>query len=134
MSSITRDDASPTNAATVAWTVTFDEDVENVGSADFVVTTVGLSGSPAVGTVTPITDATYTVTASTGTGTPSGSGTIRLDVIDDNSIEDSVGNPLGGAITGDGDFTTGEAYTIDKTQPNVSSINRTGTNPTNSAR
>ena len=130
--SITRDDANPTNAAIIAWTVTFDEDVENVDPSDFALTTSGLSGTPpAVGTVTPIDDATYTVTASTGTGTPSGSGTIRLDVVDDDSIEDGIGNKLGGTGTANGNFTSGETYTIDKTQPTVSSINRTGTNPTN---
>ena len=40
--------------------------------------------------------ATYTVTANTGVG----SGTIRLDVVDDDSIIDAGSNPLGGACNG----------------------------------
>jgi hypothetical protein len=47
---------------------------------------------------------TYTVTVSTGTG----NGTIRLDLIDDGSVQSS-GETLGG------DFQTGEIYTILKT-------------------
>jgi hypothetical protein len=39
---------------------------------------------------------------------------LRLDVVDDDSIRDSAGNPLGGTGTGNGDFNTGEAYTIDR--------------------
>jgi hypothetical protein len=44
-------------------------------------------------------------------GTGSGNGTIRLDLVDDDSIVGSM--PLGGAGTGNGDF-TGPVYTIDK--------------------
>jgi hypothetical protein len=47
--------------------------------------------------------------------TGSGDGTIRLDVMDDDSIKDAAGNPLGGVNIGDGNFTTGESYTITKT-------------------
>jgi hypothetical protein len=52
----------------------------------------------------------YTISVNTG----SGNGTIRLDVIDDDSIMDSGGQPLGGAGAGNGDFTGGEVYTINK--------------------
>ena len=51
----------------------------------------------------------YTVTINTG----SGSGTIRLDVIDDDSIHESI--PLGGTGIGNGNFTSGETYNVDKT-------------------
>ena len=47
-------------------------------------------------------------------GTGSGDGTLRLDLVDNDSILDSSGIPLGGAGTGNGDFNTGEAYTISK--------------------
>jgi hypothetical protein len=125
VASSTRDDPNPTNASTVSWTVTFTENVTGVDASDFTLTTSGLSGTPAVGTVTSIDAQTYTVTASTGTGTPSGSGTIRLDVLDDDSIADVVGNTLSSA------FTTGEQYAVDKTPPTLSSVNRSGTNPSN---
>ena len=56
--------------------------------------------------------ATYTVILNTGTG--AGNGTIRLDVIDDNSIVDGAGKPLGDTAIGDGNFTAGQAYAIVK--------------------
>src|SRR5439155_1208231 len=52
------------------------------------------------------------LTANTG----SGSGTLGLNLVDDDSIADSAGNKLGGTGTGNGNF-TGEVYTIDKTRP-----------------
>ena len=73
---------------------------------------------------------TYTVTASTGTG----DGTIRLNLVDNDSITDQLGNPLAArdAGAGDGSFQGVAAiYTIDKTAPTVSSINRANTSPTN---
>jgi len=50
----------------------------------------------------------YTVSVSTGTG----SGTLRLDLADDDSIVDQAGKPLGGIGAGNGDFNTGEVYAI----------------------
>jgi len=52
----------------------------------------------------------YTVAVNTG----SGSGTIRLDVLDDDTIKDTDNNRLGGLGVGSGNFTAGETYTIDK--------------------
>ena len=129
--SVVRDGADPTNAASVAWTVTLDEDVSGVDTTDFVLTTTALSGPTSVGTVTPIDARRYTVTATTGTATPSGSGTLRLDVADDDSVVDGVGNALGGTGSGNGGFTAGQFYTVDKTQPTVVSIVRAGASPTN---
>jgi hypothetical protein len=43
-----------------------------------------------------------------------GNGTIRLDVVDDDSITDAAGNPLGGVGAGNGSFSTGETYIINK--------------------
>jgi len=48
-------------------------------------------------------------------GGGSGNGMIRLNVVDDNSIVDVASNPLGGVNVGDGDFTGGEMYTVNKT-------------------
>jgi hypothetical protein len=53
---------------------------------------------------------TYTVTVNTG----SGNGTIRLDVVDDDSIRDGSNNPLGGNGSGNGSYTSGQMYTISK--------------------
>jgi hypothetical protein len=50
--------------------------------------------------------------------TGSGSGTIRLDVVDNDTIRDSGNTPLGGSGAGNGGFTAGQVYTIDRTPPN----------------
>lgn len=109
VSSITLAGASPTNAASVDFTVLFDEAVDagTVDTADFAVDPVGVSGA----SITSVSGsgATYTVSVSTG----SGSGTLSIDLIDNGSIEDLFGNTLGG------NFTAGSAYTIDKTPPGV---------------
>jgi competence ComEA-like helix-hairpin-helix protein len=39
---------------------------------------------------------------------------LRLDVVDDDSILDATGNPLGGVGEGNGDYTSGEIYTVKK--------------------
>jgi hypothetical protein len=72
---------------------------------------------------------TWTVTVNTGTG----DGTVRMDLVDDDTIVDIAANPLGGKGAGNGDFTSGEVYTIDKTGPTVVSVVRTNANPTNAA-
>jgi len=101
-----RANADPTTAASVNFTVTFSETVSGVDTSDFALTATGLTGT----SVTSVSGSgvTYTVTVNTGTGT----GTIRLDVIDDDSIVDAVSNPLGGAGLGNGNFNSGEIYTV----------------------
>jgi hypothetical protein len=51
------------------------------------------------------------VTAATG----SGNGALRLDLIDNDSIIDSAGLPLGGYGPGNGNYTIGDSYTVNKT-------------------
>lgn len=102
---IQRADPSPTNAASVRFTVTFSEDVTGVEDSDFMLTTNGPTGVA----ITDIVGAgnLYTVTVSTGTG----DGTLRLDLLDDDTIHNSYGLPLGGAGMNNGSF-TGEVYRI----------------------
>lgn len=131
--SIVRLGPSPTNAATVDFLITFSEDVSGVSGAaagfpDFSLTTVGVSGA-AITARTNLTASTTSVTVATG----SGDGTIRLNVVDDDSIQDAVGSSLGGSGVGNGDFTSGETYTIDKTAPVAVSITRASVNPTNAS-
>src|SRR5206468_1518885 len=57
------------------------------------------------------------VTASTG----SGSGSLGLDLVDDDSSADEAGNPLGGAGTGNGNF-TGQVYAVDKSPPSTPAL------------
>ncbi len=102
VSSVDRADPNPSSAASVNFTVTFSESVTGVDLSDFTLTTTGVSGTT-VSNVSGSGD-TYTVTVDTGTG----NGTIRLDVLDDDTILDAASNPLAGG------FTSGEVYTIDK--------------------
>ncbi len=98
------------NASSVNFTVTFDEFVTGVDTGDFTITASGISGS-SVGSVSADSGATRTVAVNTG----SGAGTLRLDLIDDDSIQDAGGNPLGGSGAGDGNFITGQVYTFNET-------------------
>jgi Big-like domain-containing protein len=124
VSSINRVDANPTNGSTVHWTVVFSESVTGVDSSDFSLANTGLT-SPSITGVSG-SGTSYTVTASTGAG----SGSLGLNLVDDDSITDAAGNKLGGTGTGNGNL-IGQVYTIDKTFPSVSSIVRADTNPTN---
>ena len=106
VSTITRQDANPTSADTVRFTVSFSKPVSGVDATDFKLVIAGLRGA----SITSVagSGASYTVTADTGTG----KGTLRLDLVDDDSIRDAGNNPLGGAGTGNGSYTFGERYTI----------------------
>ena len=113
VTSITLSNGSPTRQSSVAFTVNFNESVTGVDASDFALTTSGVTGASVTGVSG--SGSSYAVTVSTGTG----SGTIRLDVVDDDSLIDHAGNPLGGTGNGNGNFTTGPSYTIDKTSPTV---------------
>ncbi|PKN94770.1 MAG: hypothetical protein CVU44_02890 [Chloroflexi bacterium HGW-Chloroflexi-6] len=95
-----RADPDPTSAASVDFTVTFSETVTGVDVSDFDLTTSGVQSASISGVSG--TGAVYTVTVSTG----SGNGSIRLDVLDDDTIVDEVLNPLGSG------FTSGQSYTV----------------------
>ncbi len=107
--SITRADPNPTRAASVTFTITFSEVVTGVDASDFAFTTTGSLSGVSVTSVSG-SGSTYSVTVSTGTG----AGTLRLDVIDNDTIIDAASNPLGGSGSGNGNFTSGEIYTIQK--------------------
>ncbi len=119
--SVVRASVNPTNYynyTDLDYKVTFPEYeyVNGVDVSDFALTTEGVSGatvkSVSQGDYNTTTHLhTYTVTVNTGTG----NGTIRLDVIDDDTIRDTDHAYLGGIGLGNGNFTTGEVYTIDKT-------------------
>ncbi len=109
VTSIVRADPDNTSAATVHFTVTFSESVIGLDITNFTLTTTGVSGA----SVTGVTgnDGLYTVAVDTGTC----NGQIRLNLVDNNSVQDVDNTPLGGSgTTGaqDGSFLTGEVYTI----------------------
>ena len=122
---ITRVTAVLTNADTVQFGVNFTEPVTGVDASDF---QVFRSGSVAGGTVSVSgSGASYTVTLSGY----SGEGTLGLNLVDNDSIRDILTNatqahPLGGTGTGNGSFTTGQRYTVDRIAPTVTSILRAG--------
>ena len=125
---ITRTGPEVTDLDTVEFNVSFSESVTGVTASDFSVTATGDLTGGSVGTVTGINnnnDYLVTVTGYTGQGT------LRLDLFDTDNIVDGLGNPLGGVGTGNGDYSSGEAYTIQQTTvPSVVSIAKTGTSPT----
>jgi hypothetical protein len=100
--------ANPTNAANAGFTVTFSKVVTGVDQPDFALTTTGVTGA-SIASVSG-SGKTYTVIVNTG----SGNGTVRLDVMDNDSIRDGSNNSLGGAGTGNGNFNGGEMYTVIK--------------------
>jgi hypothetical protein len=120
VSTILRADPNPTSASSVSFAVTFSENVSGVDTADFGLTTTGSISGASVTSVSG-SGSTYTVVVNTG----SGSGDVRLDLIFNGTIHDAAGNDLSGAHIGD------ESYTIDRDFPVVSSIVRSGANPTN---
>ena len=123
VTSINRTQSNPDTAATsVSYTVTFNENVSNVAASDFQVTTdQDLSASPTV-QVTPVSGSVYTVTVNG----IHGAGNLQLSLIDNDSIVDGLGTPLGGPGNFNGSF-QGQSYTVDQPFPHVVSI--IGTNP-----
>jgi hypothetical protein len=111
---IFRADADSTAASSVRFSVAFSDPVTGVDATDFSLATTGGINGAAIMSVSGSGD-TYTVTAKTG----SGNGTIRLDVRDDDSIKDGDNRSLGGNGIGNGDFSSGETYTIKKPNVNV---------------
>jgi hypothetical protein len=89
------------------FSVTFSEPVTGVNVSDFRLNAEGLTGARITG-VTRINGSTYTVTVSPGTG----AGSVRVDLVDNNSIRDRFGQALGGQAIGDGSFTDGDSYLV----------------------
>jgi hypothetical protein len=110
VNSISRINPSPTATALVSFTVNFSAPVTGVNTSapfnDFALYTTGVTGAA----ITNVSGSgtTYTITVNTGTG----GGMVRLEVIDDDSIRDAANIPLGGNGSGNGNFTSGEGYTI----------------------
>ncbi len=107
--------SNPTNAATVAFSITFSEAVTGVDAGDFSLASSGVTGASISGVSG--SGATRTVTVNTG----SGSGTIGLNLVDNDSIVDGGGIPLGGTGAGNGNQ-TGPVYTIDKAAPQANTL------------
>jgi hypothetical protein len=125
VSAIDRQDANPTTARTVTYTVTFSRAVRNLDASDFaVIGTATLNGS--IASITPVSTSVYTVVVDTG-GIGQ-AGTIRLDFVDTDGTVDTNGHPIGGTGWGNGDF-AGQEYTIERV-PHVTSIHGVEASPT----
>ncbi|MEI6950806.1 hypothetical protein V9K67_26725, partial [Paraflavisolibacter sp. H34] len=106
-----------TSAASVTWRVAFTEKVSGVDVPDFAVTATSGAPGGSVASVAPVggDGLAYDVKVSGISGT----GALRLDLkAGGTGITDVVGNPLSGG------YTSGQAYTLDRTAPAVVSINR----------
>ncbi|MBK9208848.1 MAG: S-layer homology domain-containing protein [Anaerolineales bacterium] len=123
VSSVTRASANPTGASSVDFLVTFSEAVNGVDTTDFDLITSGVTGASLVVFNDHVFETTYTVSVNTGTG----NGTIRLDVLDNDTIVDAGTNSLSAG------HTSGEVYTIEKTAPTVTSSVRASTNSTSAS-
>jgi hypothetical protein len=101
---------NPTGSMMVEFAVTFSGPVTGVDTSfpfnDFALTTTGITGAKVTDVIH--TSSNYLVKVDTG----SGNGTIRLDIVDDDSIQDMTGHPLGGNGVGNGNFNAGESFTI----------------------
>ena len=111
-----------TDAPSVDFTVSFSEPVTGVDGSDFSFFT--MNGAA----ITNITGSgsQYVVSTSIQPGRDS----LRLDLIDNDSILDGIGNPLGGAGLTNGNA-LGGIFNIDIETPIVTSIIRASSNPTN---
>jgi Zn-dependent metalloprotease len=110
--SMVRANANPViQNSDVDFTITFSGVVTGVSVDDFVITTGGLA-SPVISNLSG-SGAIYTVTANTGPG----DGTLRLDLVDDDSISDGYGTKLGGTGLVNGNYSTGPYYTVYSAAP-----------------
>ncbi len=118
---------SPTDADTLVWRVTFNEAVQNVDGADFIVS--GTTATLAVSTLVSNTIATYDVTAFGG-DLENLNATVTLSFANGQNIQDTSGNALSNTTpTGANDNSFVVANPInpgstDTTAPRVTSIAR----------
>jgi 4-hydroxy-3-methylbut-2-enyl diphosphate reductase IspH len=115
--SIVRKDAALelTNAASVDFTVSFDEPVTGVTTANFSLD--GTASEASVSSVTKVGAGAYETTWTVSVTTGGTDGTVRLDLSSNlTSIADEVGNELSTT------YTTGELYTVDTSAPSAPTI------------
>ena len=110
-SGIVRLDASPSNAGSIRYSVTFDEAVSGVDAADFALVPSG-SATGSIASVTRIDARTYSVLIDN----LGGSGSLGLQLnANGTGIADAADNPIAGGLTG-------AAYSIDRDAPGITSV------------
>jgi hypothetical protein len=108
--SITRLNPNPTFQTTVQFGVLFSEPVNGIDIGDF---TLSTSGDLVGATIQTISGGPTEYIVQVNTGYRSGN--LRLDIVDDDTILDNAGNPLGGVGNNSG-FSSGEEYTVNKVE------------------
>ena len=114
--SITRSGTSPTNAASVAWTVTFADAISGLSASNFNLVPSGLVGAGIANVSGSGTG--WTVTANSGTG----AGTLGLNLANDTGLDKTLSNLA----------FTGEVYVVDTAPPDTT-ITAYPLNPSTSA-
>ncbi len=109
--------SSQTNENSVVYEVNLSGSASGLSTSNFNLTTTGVSGA-SVSNLSGSGD-TYEVTVNTG----SGDGTVRLDLANSSGVSPAIHNVP---------FTSGETYTINKTEPTVA-ISSTESSPTNAS-
>ncbi len=104
IASIDRTNLDSIGTATIEYAVTFTEPVAGVDLTDFYLESTGIS-SALVRSIQG-SGSVYSVIVETGSGT----GTLRLNVVDNDTIVDAVQNPLGGVGQGNGSYASAEFY------------------------
>lgn len=108
VAAISRASLDPTTAnATVAWTIEFSEAVTGVEQTDFALAEAGGTTGSVLTSVSG-SGSTWTVMADTGTAA---AGTLGLNLVDDDTVVNGAGLPLGGPGAGNGDY-AGPVYTL----------------------
>ncbi|NML24689.1 DUF4347 domain-containing protein, partial [Zoogloea dura] len=115
--SITRLGDALTNATTLSFQVVFNEPVNGVDAADFVLSTTG----SASGTIASVSGSAGSYTVSV-TGV-SGSGSLGLAFAGSQNITDEGGRAFAGTLP-----SLAETYRVDNSLPDVTAINRAGVN------
>ena len=119
-----------TNADTLTWEVVFSEAVDDVGTDDFMLTSVPADPAEALDvnnvtlTVTPVSDANYEVTVSGG-GLDEFDGTVSLSIaegVGGNDITDLADNRLKELMPTDDN----ESYMVDNTPPELTLVSAGG--------
>jgi len=109
--------ANPTFNYEVGFMVYFSKSVIGVTRDDFELETSESISGASIDRISSTTGLRYSIIVNRGNGT----GTIKLNLRDNDSIKDSWGYSLGGLGPDNGDFTNGGFYTIDE-PPKVESI------------
>ncbi|WP_438426524.1 Ig-like domain-containing protein [Aquimarina macrocephali] len=100
------------NAASIQYTVSFDENANNISTDDFSLTTTSGTASGTISSVNTSSGTSVTVTINTITGT----GGIRLDLNGSTNIADDLAN------SGPAAFNTGDIHTVDRDAPTGYSV------------